>query len=516
MGLTLKGVDVEVKGEHGGQIGEVDLVFQFEDVIFLIEVTHRARADTTKTDRFFARWLDAPNVDRLLSICGLPSQPIVRVFFEMNQDRPPQEHESLAQYLQRSTEPCALVFKDDFEYFFGSLGLIGRWSVNDFLAFLGWPKGPNSTSVHAIQFYIGERHAYSFAIKASTLLRSSYIYRRLRKEGRVTDLGYQRALDPNRMSAITRYVQRGGSMAFPNSIILSAGTKLLQNPKAKRECPAAVDIQLPTDFCSNRIVDGQHRIYAFSQASQGSQDAHFLPVVAFDDLTSLDELALFIDINSTQKRVERNLILALRPSFPWPPGTREYYEAVAVRICVKLAERGALKDKIYFGGALEKGENKVKLTTLVGALLSSNLVAGKIHLYQDTVDDIEGGHRRVAADIEAMVTSSLRPPAKSFFLSNQGLRVMMRTMQVLEKNRRKEIVDISAETLFQSLSYIMNERFIQRMRDLYGEGGASKAFDLLFATLKRTRRPGLRQSQPLLRLVETDLKSLRIRLAAES
>jgi DGQHR domain-containing protein len=510
MGLTLVGVDAEVQGESGRLIGEVDLVCQFEDVILLAEVTHRARAETVKVDRFFTRWLDNTNLNRLLNICGLPAQPVVRVFFEMNQDRPPLEPESLAQYLQRSNEPCSIIYKDDFQYFLTSLGLIGRWAVNDFLAFVGWPRGANSTRVPAIQFYIGERHAYSFAIKATLLLQSSYIYRRLRKEGRVQDLGYQRALDPGRMSKIARYVQQSTPLAFPNSIILSSGSKLLENPKAKHECPARVDVQFPISFCSNRIVDGQHRVYAFSQANRAIQDAHFLPVVAFDDLTSQDELALFIDINSTQKRVERNLILALRVGFPWPPGTREYYESVAVQVCVKLAEGGALKDKIYFGGALEKSDAKVKLNTLVGALLSSNLIGGKVHLYQATVDDIEGGHRKVAADFHAMVTSPLSPAAKGFFMSNQGIRVMMRAIQVLERNRRKEIVDVPTDLFFQMLGHIMDTTFIDQLRDFYGEGGASRALELVFTTLKNTRRPGLKRRKQLLSAIETDLKKLRI------
>src|SRR5271157_4282165 len=255
----------------------------------------------------------------------------------MSVDRPAVSSDSLAQWLERDEEKCCLVYNDDFGYFEESFRTIGRWALNDFLAFIKWPKGAEATRVPAIQFYVGQKHAYTFALRVSDILRSSYIYRKLRT-GEIA--GYQRALNPNRISKIREYVESNSTLAFPNSIILMCDHPLLEVPKRMTDCPAAVEIFFPSGLCSNRIVDGQHRALGFAKAESAVQESHSLPVIAFDDLGSQEEVQMFMDINSKQKRVDRNLILLLREGFVWNKGTREFDEAMAVKVCRKLSMGG--------------------------------------------------------------------------------------------------------------------------------------------------------------------------------
>jgi len=64
-----------------------------------------------------------------------------------------------------------------------------------------------------------------------------------------------------------------------------------------------------------------------------------------------DELKMFIDINSKQKKVDSNLVFLLKKEFLWTPNDKEYYEKIAVLVVLDLDIKGPLKNKIYFGTA---------------------------------------------------------------------------------------------------------------------------------------------------------------------
>lgn len=116
--------------------------------------------------------------------------------------------------------------------------------------------------------------------------------------------GFQRTLDEGRALAIAEYIRSGGTI--PSSIILSAQTdsNLSYNSKNKT-------ITFNENQASFLILDGQHRVYGFRKLiNEGSK--YRVPVIIYNELTPIQEARLFIDINTLQRPVPKELLLDIK------------------------------------------------------------------------------------------------------------------------------------------------------------------------------------------------------------
>ena len=62
---------------------------------------------------------------------------------------------------------------------------------------------------------------------------------------------------------------------------------------------------------------------------------------------------------------------------------------------------------------------------------------------------------------------------------------MFRFLQIFERNKIKQNVTCNYETLIKDLKKVFNKKFIRKLDDYYGEGGANKAAYIVWAALKR-------------------------------
>jgi len=119
--------------------------------------------------------------------------------------------------------------------------------------------------------------------------------------------GFQRSLDEKRAASIADYIQKGG--VIPSSIILSAQqmSDLEYNSKNKT-------VGFNIDIASFLIIDGQHRVFGFRMLNELGFDEIKLrvPVVIFPDLTPAQEARIFIDVNTLQKPVPKELLLDIK------------------------------------------------------------------------------------------------------------------------------------------------------------------------------------------------------------
>jgi DGQHR domain-containing protein len=116
--------------------------------------------------------------------------------------------------------------------------------------------------------------------------------------------GFQRTLDEGRASAIASYIRDGGTI--PSSIILSAQqeSKLTYNSKNKT-------ITFELLQAAFLILDGQHRVYGFMKLlNEGVK--YRVPVIIYNDLSPIQEARLFIDINTLQRPVPKELLLDIK------------------------------------------------------------------------------------------------------------------------------------------------------------------------------------------------------------
>lgn len=144
--------------------------------------------------------------------------------------------------------------------------------------------------------------------------------------------GTQRVFQPKRLSQIAGYIDRQDS-AFPNSIILAANYRTDGLSEDEEEAAEDVPDELPQvqsrrwfvteseDGCYSltiptgdrlaAIIDGQHRLFGFTEIAHGERIEMELLCSIYLDLPKPYQAQLFATINSTQKPVDKSLTYEL-------------------------------------------------------------------------------------------------------------------------------------------------------------------------------------------------------------
>lgn len=117
-----------------------------------------------------------------------------------------------------------------------------------------------------------------------------------------SEQGFQRALDLGRAREIASYLDNGRG-SIPTCIVLSARADAALSFNSKTKA-----IQFKRKLKGFLVLDGQHRLYGYGLTQKGYR----VPVAIYEGLTTKAEVALFIDINTTQRGVPAALLLDIK------------------------------------------------------------------------------------------------------------------------------------------------------------------------------------------------------------
>lgn len=207
--------------------------------------------------------------------------------------------------------------------------------------------------VPAIQGKMGGYTYYSFSIEPERLLKIGYVLHRSEANQNMMPT-YQRIIKKKRLQDVRSFINNGGY--FPNSIIISidtAGKGLLFDLS-----PTKVDgtiskigvLHIPKMYRSAYIIDGQHRLYGYSDSDYASTNT--IPVVAFVDLDRTEQIKLFMDINENQKAVPKSLRVTLNADMLWESDDfGERRQAMRSKIAQMLGEEptSPLRSRVVIG-----------------------------------------------------------------------------------------------------------------------------------------------------------------------
>ena len=473
-------------------LGEIDGLFKLkDDYLFILEVSDEKEISSQKIGEFFSKWSDGDNIEIILNQYPIPRQiDVIKIFISYKNETPSKGpiKESLKYHFKDHSNK--ILYGDDIEYFQKSFSIIGKWAKNDLLNFIDVHKKESTISrKSALRILIGKIRAYLFSATSYELLGSCYIYRR--RSG--VREGYQRILKPNRINRIKQSIEKQKIIAFPNSLIISSRYKLEDSPGEKTDL---CKINFPIDYCSCRVVDGQHRLLGFAKVEEYIQKNHNLPVVAFDNMKETDEAMTFITINTEQQKIDPNLLLILKSGFDWAEGTKFFNEKQAVLVIKKLndIENSPLYKKIFLGYNPPRSR-KITLATLVSATLGNNLISGDKHLLHEYINDLETPYkeiRRIFGEMKRTLPDYCNikkiNQTSGFFFSNKGLRIIFRFIQFLIRNNRKGNIQAEFSELFKDLSSVVNDKLVDDLQKYYGEGGATKATEELMRKLKSSKK----------------------------
>jgi DNA sulfur modification protein DndB len=263
--------------------------------------------------------------------------------------------------------------RNDLEYFEALTKRIGAAAKYQFLAdvFKGKEIPGLAVTVPAIRTKYGSKScSYTFPIEPEKLLKIAYISHRWRhSEGE--EPAYQRFMSKGRLEQIRDYIKAGGY--FPTNVVINLQGGNLRFDKAA--APKGAEdlaggefgiLYLPATYRSAWIIDGQHRLFAYAGLKQ-AKSAH-LNIVAFENLSGDEQLKLFVDINSKQKKVAQSLLTVLYSDFRWNSSDpKDQSSAIISRLVLQL---GTTVDSPLFGRISTGEDEKDELRCITIAALA--------------------------------------------------------------------------------------------------------------------------------------------------
>lgn len=230
--------------------------------------------------------------------------------------------------------------------------------------------------VYALEGKMGGHTYYTFNVEPEKLLRISYVLHRSKVQSESPN--YQRVIKRNRLKKIQSFVNDGGY--FPNSLIINlSNKKKLKFEPTELTLPSSSNragvLHLPKQLRSAYIIDGQHRLYGYSDSNFSNNNT--IPVVAFVGLERQEQLQIFVDINENQKAVPANLRLSLEEDlFASSDIQEEKVRGLRASIISKLGEdkTSPLFDRVLLGEDPKTETRVISLMSMIQGLNRSKLL----------------------------------------------------------------------------------------------------------------------------------------------
>lgn len=244
--------------------------------------------------------------------------------------------------------------------------------------------------VQALRTKLGAHKAYTFFAAPKTILPVAFVNHRDLRDPNAAP-SYQRLIHRQRLKDIASFIEAGGF--FPNSVILN----FKQRPRFEPIRPedengiTAGELTLPDTYKSAFIIDGQHRLYGYTEVAEGRRQPN-LPFLAFDGIGIPEETAIFSDINSKQKSVSKKLLDEITGEIKLDSADRrEQMRAIASRAfdLMRDDEDGPLNDKIAGTELKRTDESVLTIPYLVDATLQSGLL-GRMNQASGNTTYIQG------------------------------------------------------------------------------------------------------------------------------
>lgn len=214
-------------------------------------------------------------------------------------------------YGEEGNPRIPILSRQNLEYLTEIADDIGRYAKFRLASLLGVRIPREAQSVAAIEVRDrDDKTAFIFALDARSVAELAFVPQA--EAG--FKLFYQRLVKKAKIAAISEYVQKE-SRPFPNSVILAVKEEPIFEPSSPEtrsdnfEVPRFGRLQLPRDFGSCWVIDGQHRIYGSALSERNTK-----LIVTLMHATDLEKARYFLDINANQTKIDSDLKWDLRAS----------------------------------------------------------------------------------------------------------------------------------------------------------------------------------------------------------
>lgn len=350
--------------------------------------------------------------------------------------------------------------------------------------------------IPAIRGRMGKLTYYSFSIEPEKLLKIGYVLHRSKVNSELMPT-YQRLIKKQRLAKILEFIDEKAGY-FPNSIVVSldTGGKELRFDRANTQVATTLTsigvLHLPRKYRSAYIIDGQHRLYGYSNSRFKTTNS--VPVVAFLDLDRSEQVRLFMEINENQKSVPKNLRTTLNADLLWSSDSYvDKQRALCSRIALNMGENR--RSPLY--NMVSIGEDKKIITTdtITRSLLNGNFIGKASKKKIDVLGTFYRGDLNKAYDdlssyifycfdfVKCSLDTSWFEP-NSLIVINKGVYSLLRIFSdivdylierglVKSSSSPKDVFEESKRFLKPIIDFYTNidEKTSEELRKKYGQSG---------------------------------------------
>ena len=303
---------------------------------------------------------------------------------------------------------------------------------------------------------------FMFTISPERLLKTCFIYRKAQGDARA----YQRMLRKKRLPNIRDFVNKPEAI-LPTDIILHLSDKVTvdeiqeyselhdKNGKiitlSKSKCYDLVSINIPMEYASIELIDGQHRLYGFIGAEPSTISDFNLVALGIKNIDAEQRRDTFVAINDNSRRMDANLVAYLKYTEDDSLCEKDN-NLMAIRIVVDLNKTSPFKKSIKL---LDIGEQKLTLKGLSGYDLKG-LIGSKGLLRKYFPGNKPQEYIRAIRFYFNIVRSVFKKqwdnPEKYIIATNRGVTAFLKLLKSILKTEGRFPTDITLKKYFNALN----------------------------------------------------------------
>ena len=372
-------------------------------------------------------------------------------------------------------------------------------------------------TVPALRGRFGGKRFYQFAIEPNRLLKLAYVSHRTKIDSEAV-LTYQRLLRRSRLRDISKHINETGGI-FPTNVVVNIRDTNLRfdSAGAANDDPTVLGtLYLPNKYKSAWVIDGQHRLFGFSLSDRASSGK--IPVLAFENLSPVEEARMFVDINNKQVKVTRSLLVSLKPDLRLEPGDpKQELDTLNSQVAIDLSEDedSPLWGRVASEWDTDKTNRTLTLPELVngigGSQLTGSIRSGTLFTGHLTAKDWESTRGRSAATISQFLTLfaegapdhwNLDTKSGGVLCTNRGVAGLLRVFKAMLDHKQSMdgldyreyspeaivgIVNELSEPIIERFNDFSSEQLTQ-FRGRYGTG-AARIYAFIFMQLIHEASP---------------------------
>lgn len=351
--------------------------------------------------------------------------------------------------------------------------------------------GLSDVKVPATRGTLGRHTFYSFVTTPRHLLKIAFVNHLAlnHPDGRPA---YQRMIAPSRIKEIGGFIKKGGF--FPTNLLINFTQKcrfdLISNKDNSDPNIKFGWLYLPNKYKSAWVIDGQHRLYGYSNLDEKHWD-HNIAIIAFEGMDTKDEADLFVTINHKQKSVPRSVIVSLQADLKWgSDDPKERLSALCSRLVKTLNSdpSSPFFQRCAMQGVVAKENQSLTMPEVVHGLNRSGLLGRNLHkgvltpgpLSSATDDETNDRARRVVngyfGKLRDANTTRWDAARRAYISTNPGIRAQLLLLaDVIKYLNKKDDIEpqlLDEDTL---LKHVL--RIVQPMLDFIRDADEVDIYD---------------------------------------